>query len=96
MPLKPGVGRMAGAIPPTPVVCPRAGDSTPTALLRTQPGNEGEKQVLIGIVAGKQEANPAGIAEDDSTDLEQLQPEGIDIGGRQRCTPQPEPLQRRD
>jgi len=47
-----------------------AGDSTPRKLIGTQSGDESEKQVLIGLRAGEQEANPAGIPENDGTDLE--------------------------
>ena len=63
------------AIPPYPVVCRRAGNSTRRGLRRHRAGR-GEEDVLERMVRGQQQAHPPRVAQHRRADLEQLDADG--------------------
>ena len=71
--------RTPGTPPPYPIVCQRAGAAL-REVMWAESGSHLEKQLLMRVGAGEQEAHAPGITQDHRADLEQLQADRRHLG----------------
>ena len=83
----------AGTLPPTPVVCQRAGDSTEAVLWRAQCNRSAGEDLSVGEGAAEHDTHASGIAHDHRPDLEQLGAQGARLGASELGAAKPQGAQ---